>query len=78
MYATDLLLTGSPTNGLFPVLVASFSEFVITITHCQGLWTTSATAAGTIEDNIFLVFTDQGFCHLLPVTDALASCSTLS
>ncbi len=34
--------------------------------------------AGKIEDDIFLVFTDQGFCHLLPATDALASCSALS
>ncbi len=37
VYATDLLLNGSPMDGLFLVLVASFLEFVITITYCQGL-----------------------------------------
>ncbi len=74
VYATDLLLTGSPTDGLFPVLVASFLEFVITVAHHQGLWTTNLTATGTIEDDIFLVFTDQDFCHLLPAADALVSC----
>ncbi len=60
-YATELVLSGGTTDGLFPLLVASFAEVDITVAHGQGLWTTKATAQGSMEDDIFLVFTDQGF-----------------
>ncbi len=60
-YATELVLSGGIMDGLLPLLVASFVEVDITVMHGQGLWTTKATAQGSTEDDIFLVYTDQGF-----------------
>ncbi len=59
-YATELVLLGGIEDGLLPLLVASFAEVDITVAYARGLWTTKATAQGS-TDNIFLVYTDQGF-----------------
>ena len=60
-YATKLVLLGSTADGLLPLLVACFAEVDITVVHGWGLWTTKATTQGSTEDNIFLVYMDQGF-----------------
>ncbi len=65
-YAMELTLVGSPTDGLFPLLVANFTKLDITVAHHQGLWSSKVEAQGSIEDDIFPVFTDCGFSRLLP------------
>ncbi len=72
-YAMELILVGSPMDGLFPLLVANFTKLDIMVAHHQGLWSSKAAAQGSVEDDIFLVFTNCGFSRLLPGVPDLSS-----
>ncbi len=61
-----LVLVGAPINELFLWLMAQAMEVAISVVHMGGLWTSKAGSEADIDDDIFLVYTTEGFMRLLP------------
>ena len=67
-YSIDLVLVGAPTNELFLWLTAWAMEVSILVVHMGSLWTLKVGSEADIGDDIFLVYTTEGFMQLLPMT----------
>ncbi len=61
----DLVLRGAMTDKLFILLAAQVTGTVISVAHMGGLWTSKKNGVADVDDDIFLVYTTEGFHHLL-------------
>ncbi len=66
-YGMDLVLAGAPTDELFLQLTARAIEVSVLVVHMGGLWTLKVGSKANIGDDIFLVYTTEGFMQLLPM-----------
>ncbi len=67
-YGMDLVLVAAPTDELFLQLTVQAMEVAISVAHLGGLWTSKVGSEADIDDDIFLVYTIEGFMRLLPLT----------
>ena len=61
----DLVLVGAPMDELFLWLMAQAMEVVISVAHMGSLCTSKASSEADIDNDIFLVYTTEGFIQLL-------------